>query len=414
MKIVELKAKNIKKLKAVEITPKNNLVKISGKNAQGKTSVLDSIVYALAGKKAIPSKPIRDGEKNAKIELNLGDFKITRTFTKSGTYLKVITKDGAEYPKAQEKLSDLASNISFDPLEFANKSSKEQVKILTELLGISEKLDEIDSEYKGLYEERTFINRDLKEAQAVVKQHQKPDDKYFKMEKIDVFEVSKKLEQEREKYFNIERLEKHNEKLESDIEEVKNQIKELERKKNELLLAQEETYNNLQTAKKEFDLKYSQDLKSELESAEETNQKIEDAKNYTRSQGILKQEETKKEEIEKQIQANRGNKDKLIKNSKMPIEGIGINEDGLVTYKEIPFEQLSGAERLKVSVSIAMASNPELRIATIRDGSLLDEDNMKVLQEMCDKEDFMILLEIVDSSGEIGFYIEDGEVRKEN
>lgn len=84
MKIIELKAENIKKLKAVEIKPSENLVKITGKNAQGKSSVLDAIFYAIGGKKAIPSKPIRDGETKGSIELDLGDYKVTRTFTERG------------------------------------------------------------------------------------------------------------------------------------------------------------------------------------------------------------------------------------------------------------------------------------------------------------------------------------------
>ena len=43
MKILELRAENIKKLVAVEIKPDGNIVEITGKNGAGKTSVLDSI-----------------------------------------------------------------------------------------------------------------------------------------------------------------------------------------------------------------------------------------------------------------------------------------------------------------------------------------------------------------------------------
>ncbi len=43
MKIIKLQSENIKKLKAIEIKPDSNLIQITGANAQGKTSVLDSI-----------------------------------------------------------------------------------------------------------------------------------------------------------------------------------------------------------------------------------------------------------------------------------------------------------------------------------------------------------------------------------
>ena len=38
-KIIKLQAENVKRLKAIEITPAGNTVIITGKNAQGKSSV---------------------------------------------------------------------------------------------------------------------------------------------------------------------------------------------------------------------------------------------------------------------------------------------------------------------------------------------------------------------------------------
>ena len=62
MKILKLTAENIKKLKVVEITPQGNVVQITGRNGSGKSSTLDAIWWALAGKEAIQGKPIREGE----------------------------------------------------------------------------------------------------------------------------------------------------------------------------------------------------------------------------------------------------------------------------------------------------------------------------------------------------------------
>ena len=42
MKIIELQAENVKRLKAVDITPDGTLQVIGGRNAQGKSSVLDA------------------------------------------------------------------------------------------------------------------------------------------------------------------------------------------------------------------------------------------------------------------------------------------------------------------------------------------------------------------------------------
>lgn len=395
MKIIRLQAENIKKLKAVDITPEDNLVKITGKNAQGKTSVLDSILYALAGKKAIPAKPIREGEDHASIEMDLGDFKIVRTFTESDTYLKVTTKEGAEYPKAQEKLSTLVQNISFDPLEFANKNDREQVEVLTNLLGIGDELGKIDSEYENLYQERTFTNRKVKEATAKCNVD-KPDEKYFTMEKIDVSKVSEQLEEERHKYRVIQDCETDIKEVQSEIERMQKELKRLEDLKAE--------------TEKDFSIEIGQKLKEQLETATETNGMIDKAKEYFNLEHEKKVATDESDKLDKQIDENRANREKLISDSNMPIEGLNISE-GKVLFKDIPFDQLSGAERLKVSLSIAMAMNPELRVIRILDGSLLDEDNLKVIEEMANDNDFQVWIEIVNNSGEVGFYIEDGEVK---
>ena len=60
MKIVKLTAENFMRLVAVEITPQGNAIMITGKNAAGKSSVLDAIMAAFCGKKYQPAKPIRE------------------------------------------------------------------------------------------------------------------------------------------------------------------------------------------------------------------------------------------------------------------------------------------------------------------------------------------------------------------
>jgi hypothetical protein len=96
--------------------------------------------------------------------------------------------------------------------------------------------------------------------------------------------------------------------------------------------------------------------------------------------------------------------------AKMPVPGLDFG-DGVVLLAGVPFDQASDAERLRASVAIAMAANPKLRVIRIRDGSLLDEDAMKVLEQIAIERDFQVWIERVDSSGQVGFVLEDGHVR---
>src|SRR5438874_2068433 len=98
MKIISLVAENIKKLRAVEITPDGEIVTISGRNGQGKTSVLDSIWWALTGTKHIQGEPIRKGETKARIKLDLGGLVVERKFTAAGSTLSVESAEGARFP----------------------------------------------------------------------------------------------------------------------------------------------------------------------------------------------------------------------------------------------------------------------------------------------------------------------------
>ncbi|MGB9903497.1 MAG: AAA family ATPase, partial [Desulfotomaculales bacterium] len=186
MKIIRLQAENIKKLKAVEIVPEGNVVKITGKNEQGKTSVLDAIWWALAGTKNIQEQPIRKGENKANVTLDLGDLIVTRTFTPTGSYLKVENKDGATFKSPQAMLDKLIGELTFDPLAFAKSDSKKQVETLLKVVKIQPDIERLkgianadfevsnnpiqtlNNAYKAVYDNRTLVNRQLETAKKML------------------------------------------------------------------------------------------------------------------------------------------------------------------------------------------------------------------------------------------------------
>ncbi len=177
MKIIALQSENVKRLKAVSIKPDGSLVVIKGDNGQGKTSVLDSIAYALGGEKLCPPQVIRRGAETAEVTLDLEDFIVTRRWTAGGSTLAVKSREGARYPSPQGILDRLVGRLSFDPLAFTRQPAKEQAETLRKLVGLDFTL--IDAERAGLYEERTVVNRDvtvIKGAIAHVPEVQAPDE----------------------------------------------------------------------------------------------------------------------------------------------------------------------------------------------------------------------------------------------
>ncbi len=101
----------------------------------------------------------------------------------------------------------------------------------------------------------------------------------------------------------------------------------------------------------------------------------------------------------------------LIQNAAYPVDGLGFDADGAVTYNGIPLSQASQAEQIRVSMAIGLAMQPELRLVLIRDASLLDDASMALVAEMAEKHDALVVLERVGDGDAGAVVIEDGEVR---
>ena len=426
-KIVRLEAENIKGIKAVDITaPAINVIRITGANEQGKTSVLDAITMAVGGKNCIPPDPIRHGEKSAKITLDCGEFIVERKWTDpddlSKTYLTVKARDGKKYSSPQALLNSWIGSLSFDPLEFANMDAKEQMGELAQLIELDIDLDEWAIQKKGIYDERTQVNRRIKELQGHLSGMTKPKPG-LPAEIISVTELSDQLNDALDVIRTNDNQRHQLEKLRDERGRLKEKIQtkkaEIERLQAELAELEEEKAGIDERGillKEEIEALVDPDteaLRGAIGNAESTNQQIRDAQLYREKEKLLKVEETASAELSEQLDAHEKRKKEAIQNAKYPIEGLLFGEK-YVIYNGTPFEQLSGAETLRVSMAVAMAVNPKFRVIRIKDGSLLDSRNLKIIDQMAGEHDFQIWLESVDETGEIGIVIEAGEVKANN
>ena len=114
------------------------------------------------------------------------------------------------------------------------------------------------------------------------------------------------------------------------------------------------------------------------------------------------------ERLTEQMEARKEEKAAAIGRAVMPVPGLGFG-DGMVLFNGLPFEQASSAEQLRVSVAMAMRANPELRVLRIKDGSLLDDDNLALIAQMAEADDYQVWIERVETSG-VGVVMEDGAV----
>jgi DNA repair exonuclease SbcCD ATPase subunit len=415
MKIIEMTVENVKKIKAINIKPHGNMVIIEGKNEQGKTSLMDCIAYAIGGQRLIPDDPIRKGEKSGKVEIVFPDWIVTRTWTEVNTYIKIVTKDGAKISNPQQLLNSLMGDLSFDPMGLVMMNKEERQKLLKDITGIS--WDDLEEAYNESYQERTLLNRDIKDLSARLTS-------FEKLEPLQEYEELEELEERRTK------IRGHNKQIEDaeiyikskgeSIEELENNCIFIEQ---EILKLQAKIKNNLE---KISSYKFEIEKKKPITALEKMDEKlIKDAIANTVKQKSLKEKWDQKKSIEDSLKSKQDNLSRLqelrddlrkqktnrIQSAKFPIEGLGFADDD-ITYQDIKFSEISMAQKIKVSMAIAMAKNPKIKVIRIMNGSLLDSDSMKEVERLATYYDFQVWIErVADNKNSNAIYIEDGEVK---
>jgi hypothetical protein len=154
-------------------------------------------------------------------------------------------------------------------------------------------------------------------------------------------------------------------------------------------------------------------LLEELQQAQTTNREID---KRTRREALEAQRDAKEREsreLTRKMDAREEHKRRAIEKAKMPIEGLSFTEDQ-VLFEGIPLQQLGEAKQIRISIALVLARNPKLRLVRIPNGEALDDDSMAELAKMAEEMDFYVWMAKVDSTGKIGIYIEDGEIKAVN
>lgn len=411
MKIINLKSKNIKGIKAIDITPKDDVVIISGKNGAGKTSALDSIWYVLCWKAGAKKTlmPIRKGEKEAEGQVTLCKdlspddlaagkkpevlFIVKRVWKSNGdTQLKVTNGKGLKYTTPQKLLDDFIGYLSFDPRLFSQMKGREQRQVLIDLIGFD--ITEIEKKIAFLYDKRLEKGREVK---LLSGNREEITIKDLPAELISVDNINNELQ----KAMMV------NTKIDEAIRNKENALKEIERLK--MLVNNCENYL-LENEKIPID-----SLREKLSESQKINEQIrvrDRNRIADRKENRAKNEyKDFTDEINEQIKIK---EDGLRENwHKIPDQKLSLTETE-IAYDGTPYSQIAYSEQLKICIKIGMALNPKLKVLRISDWTLLDNKSKETVRQMARKFDYQIWGEEVDDTGTIGFYIEEGEVKAEN
>lgn len=421
MRIVGLQAENFKKLVAVEIRPTGDVVSITGRNAQGKTSILDAIWAALAGAEHIQAQPIRAGEKTARIRLDLGELKVERRFTEKGGTLILENAEGARFPSPQKMLDSLIGALSFDPLAFVRMKPRAQYDELRRIAKVAVDFDKLDAANLKDYENRTEINRLAKAARArgeaiapSVKEGTAAVDETALLNKLQDAavhnqDVAARLATRRGMQTDAQRLRADAESLRTQAADLRAQADVLDERAARSLAAAEQKEEALANASDVPAVIDVETVRAELDAAKAINAGVAQLRDRAAHFKNAADLEAEAEGLTAAIAAREKQKADAIMAAQMPVAGLGFGAD-VVTFNGIPLDQASSAEQLRVSLAIAMAANPKLRVIRIQDGSLLDPDSLAHIEAMAAAGDFQVWIERVDATGKVGIVIEDGMV----
>lgn len=423
MKIIELRAENVKKLRAVTIRPDGNVVNITGRNGQGKSSVLDSIMYALAGAKTHAQEVVRRGAEKASVTLDLGEIIVEWKKTSSGATVRVKNREGLAYPTPQKMLDALYGGLCFDPAAFLRYPPERQVETVKRLGELD--FTELDQRRAALYERRTEVNNAGKEMAARFNSMPPPGpDVPDEPVSVDaLLDEQAKLQAQKDangrvrgEYGEAER------KLsiarsgvavnELAVQRLRQQLEAAEAALQEMTLASERAARALDEAKARVDALVEPDTSEvyrRIRTAESTNQAVRAKHERAELEKALDAKRAEREKLTADIEGIDAEKAKLLAEAPMPVVGLGFTDAG-VTLNGLPLEQASAAEQLRVSMAMGLALNPRLKVVLIRDGSLLDKKSLEIVAEMAAQVDAQVWIEKVSEGDGVGIVIEDGSV----
>ena len=231
-KITKILIKNLFGISEFEADSKS--IELLGGNGTGKTSVLDAIRLALTNRSSRDCI-VKRGETEGEIIIETDSgLTITRKPRTNKTDYKSIKQDGKEVQSPEAFLSEIFSELQLNPVAFINMDSKEQNRIILDLIEykwdlntikewfgeipqgvdyqkhILEVLQQIAAEDGFYFQQRQNINRDIRNKKAFIEEIMKELPENFnaaKWEAYDLQEIHSKIEKARQHNAQIEKAE---------------------------------------------------------------------------------------------------------------------------------------------------------------------------------------------------------------
>lgn len=463
MKITQLKIENLYGIEEIDLNGKS--VELIGSNGVGKSSVLDAVRLALTNnskRKYI----VRNGQTEGRVYVKL-DNGITidrKKRTNKSDYKSIKDENGNEITSPEAFLKDIFTPLQLEPVEFLSMSEQEQNRILLNLIkfdkdkqqfiaekfgeniswvdysdSILEILNQIQAKDGKYYVDREEINRNARNAQAIVNDIAKDIPEGYDAEKWRAYSLSAtysdlnkfkeynakidKCVSYKEDYANkISQLEdKENAilvQINAQKEEEKNNIerkiskmqteitileKELENIDNKYLVQETEAKNNTiaEKAKLEENIKIANEwsvkekletdtLENELKIAEEMKNHLNEYDRMIEMQHNVEKLREQSERLTDKIELARRLPGEILKEVEIPVRNLTV-QDNIPLVNGLPVGNLSEGEKLQLCVDVTLGDKNNLKLILIDGTEKLSEENRNKLYEICKEKGLQVI-----------------------
>ncbi len=402
VKITQFEAENVKRIKATALTPaENGLTVIGGRNNQGKTSVLDAIVWALGGERYRPSQAQRDGSVlPPKLRVALSNGIVVERSGKNSE-LKVTDADGRR--AGQTLLNAFVEQLALDLPRFLEASDREKAGILLRVIGLERQVAALEHQEKALYDQRTAIGRIYEQKENYAKELPSYPD--APAEPVSAYELIQRQQAILARNGENQRKRLRAAQLEAERDRMGKELGLLEARYKTLCA-------DCETATKDtLDLldESTAELEASLRDIEAVNAKIRTNQDKARAMAEAEEYSNQYAGLTAQIEDVRRQKTDLLKGARLPLPGLSV-ENGALTYQGKPWDCMSGSDQLKVAAAIVRAVKPDCGFVLLDKLEQMDLETLREFGAWMETEGLQGIATRVSTGPECSIVIEDGSV----
>lgn len=398
--ITSLEVENVKRIQAVAMQPSpTGLTVIGGANNQGKTSVLDAIAWALGGDRYRPDNVQRAGSSApARLKVTLSNGIIVE---RRGRNCDLKVTDPSGQRGGQQLLNSFVEELALNLPKFMEASDQEKADTLLRIIGVGDRLRELEQKEQQLYNQRTYTGQQRDQKAKYAKELPFVPD--APAEPVSASELIQRQQSILLRNAENQRKRQHFAQLMQEREAMREQLELLRDQ-----LAQVEA--DLATAQKdaaELEDESTAELEESIRHIDEVNQAVRANAERKRAEGEAELLELQYRKLTENITQVRQARQQLLNGADLPLPGLSV-ENGKLLYQGQPWGNLSGSDQLKVSAAIVRKLKPECGFVLMDKLEQMDTRTLTEFGAWLEQEGLQVIATRVSTGGECSILISDG------